>query len=212
MVAYKKLRGENRRLKAIKKWKQHNLVFDKNELLESNYLYVKFRVAPWSRLSLTNSAYPEPNDQFRDAIIDAFSDIYDLWKQELEKLNKEYYLKIWIMFPNFRNSQIVCAINDKIDWYQGVFAEGEGLSFPSGKFSEQANHLLSNYEWEHYADIDLLDEDYVGNEKDYVSIEDYKEAQKWFNQFLKSEHQTINIEDKMYHILKINDVWVGNKK
>lgn len=212
MAKYKKIRGINRRLKAIKDWREKNLFFDKESLLSEDCLYLKFRVDPWSRLSLTNSDYPEPNHQFREMIIEAFSDIYDLWKEELDKLNLEYYLKIWIIFPHFRESQLVCAINDKIDWYNNVFAEGEDIVFPKHKFSEQSNKILNKYNWKHVVNINLLDEEnYVGDEQDYVSLQDYEEVKKRFERFLKTEHKTVNIDGKIYHIEKICDIWVGDK-
>lgn len=211
MAKYKKIRGINRRLKAIENWRKQNLFFDKEKLLSEERLYIKFRVDPWSRLPLGNSDYPEPNHQFREMIVETFSDVYELWKKELDKLNLEYYLKIWIMFPNFRDSQIVCAINDKINWYENVFAEGENIDFPSRKFSDKSNAILSKYDWEHVVHINLLDEEnYVGDVQDYASLQDYEEVKKKFERFLKTKHKTTNIDGKTYHIEKICDVWVGD--
>lgn len=215
---FKKIRGENKLLRNIEKWKKYNLFFDQELLKEYNYLTSKWMVRPWSDLLRTKYPYPEPNGEFREKIIESFIEIYKNWKTELDKLQVDYYLKIWIFFPNFRESQVVCAIGDKIDWYENVFLENdEKLDFPENEFSKETNELLSNFSWEHCSSEEVFDDNEVGEEDEYASKKDYLDSKKWFENFLKSEHRIYqfideNKENKTYHYLKTDDVWVGEIK
>ncbi|WP_303818685.1 hypothetical protein [Actinobacillus minor] len=212
-MKYKKIRGKARRLRAIEEWSSNNLIFDKETLLENKRLYVKFRVDPWSRLSLGNSMYPEPDNEYREKFIEGLVNIYDLWKSNLDKLNIDYYLKIWIVFPNFRESQVVCAIGDKIEFYKNNFFEENKLDFPSKKFSKNSNSLLSHFKWEHYSHEELIDDDYVGDVNDYVDKQSYIKTKEWFDKFMNSQHRIVKNElsGKDLHFFKTNDIWLGSK-
>lgn len=59
-IKYRKIRGINRRKRAIKQWGEINKVLDVDLLNQDKRDYVEFLVDPWSRLSLINSIYPEP--------------------------------------------------------------------------------------------------------------------------------------------------------
>lgn len=215
---FKKVRGKNKILINIEKWKQENQFFNKELLLNYNYLNSKFRVRPWSDLVFTKYPYPEPNEEFREKIITSLVEIYNHWKIKLDKLNVDYYLKIWISFPNFRESQVVCGINERIDWYDNLFFDNnEKLEFPRDEFNNNSNVLLNEFDWENLSWEQVFDENEVGTEIEYTTKKDYLEHKKWFEDFLKSEHRTHQFEDengqqKTYHYLKIDDVWVGENK
>lgn len=215
---FRKVRGKNKILRNIEKWKQENLFFDKELLLNFHYLNLKFRLRPWSDLVIKRHPYPEPNEKFREKIVESFIEIYNHWKTELDNLNVDYYLKIWIFFPNFRESQVVCAINERMDWYNNLFFENqEKLEFPHYQFSNKSNLLLNKLNWENKSWEQVFDENEVGNEKEYANKKDYLDHKKWFEDFLKSEHRTHQFEDEnkaiqTYHYLKTDDVWIGEIK
>ena len=68
-------------------------------LNEHKYEYAKVYVDPWDNLTLTNSQIPEPKGKAKKDILNGLEKIYDSWKNELEKINKPYYLKIWLYEP-----------------------------------------------------------------------------------------------------------------
>ncbi|APW58567.1 hypothetical protein BV212_04910 [Pasteurella multocida] len=210
-IRFKKIRGINRRLNAIKKWKNENIYFDQETLFNQDCLYVKFWVDPWSRLALKNIQYCIPAGKIREIFIQSLIEIYDEWKIELEKLQIKYYLKIWIDTTSLKNSQVVCAINDKIDWYQNLFFKGNNTSFPIDKFPGEIKKTLKSFNWAHYSYEELIDEDYIGNEKDYSNKKDYLSNKKWYEQFLASKHRIIHTDNQSLHFLKISDIWVGEK-
>ncbi|MEB3468548.1 hypothetical protein ROV37_08545, partial [Pasteurella multocida] len=58
---------------------------------------------------------------------------------------------------------------------------------------------------------ELIDEDYIGHEKDYSNKKDYLSNKKWYEQFLSSKHRIIHTNNQSLHFLKISDIWVGEK-
>lgn len=171
---FKKIRGKNKILKNIEDWKQINLFFNKELLQQYNYMTSKWIVRLWSDLLSTKCPYPEPNDEFREKIIEGLTKIYKTWKIELDKLQTDYYLKIWIFFPNFRESQVVCAINEKIDWYENLFFENDKkIEFPKNEFSNQSNELLKEFNWKQFDYESVFGDDEVGEENDFFSKKDY---------------------------------------
>ena len=76
-----------------------NLIFNitKGKKVKIKEIIVKY-VDPWgTRISLKNSVIPEPKAELRLKIIEGLVEIYREWKLKLDKLNKPYYLKIWLL-------------------------------------------------------------------------------------------------------------------
>src|SRR5690606_9522052 len=117
-----KIRGHNRRQKQIKNWVEETKHLNIDELFEWRREYAEILIHPWSSgSSLIDSIFPEPYGKTKSIMLKGLLEIYESWKIELEKLNKPYYLKIWLCEPRFSRSQIVCAIDDKIDYYENLF-------------------------------------------------------------------------------------------
>ncbi|MBE0640389.1 MAG: hypothetical protein IH599_00025, partial [Bacteroidales bacterium] len=123
----KKIRGHKRRWKEIENWRLDNLDLNLTDYLlnERDRYYAKIRVHPWSGLSLTNSMTPEPTRKTKQKILKGLLDIYEDWKNQLDKLGQPYYLKIWLFEPRFSQSQVVCAIGNNVDFYENTFFKPE---------------------------------------------------------------------------------------
>src|SRR4051812_38389727 len=122
-VRQKKIRGHKRRNKHIDNWRLENLSFNLKDYLlnECERYYAKIRVHPWSGLSLTSSVTPEPTGKTKQKMLLGLLDIYEYWKNQLDKLGQSYYLKIWLFEPRFSQSQVVCAIGENVDFYENTF-------------------------------------------------------------------------------------------
>lgn len=68
-IKYRKIRGINRRKRAIEKWGSRNKVLDLERLKEIRRDYVKFWVRPWTDFILINSVYPEPTGELKSLLI-----------------------------------------------------------------------------------------------------------------------------------------------
>ena len=117
----KKVRGHRRRWSDIDRWVETHKNLNLEYLKEYQRDYAKIRVHPWSGISLTNSQTPEPTRQTKTKILSGLIEIYDSWKNELDKLGENYYLKIWLFEQRFASSQVVCALGDYLEFYENTF-------------------------------------------------------------------------------------------
>src|SRR5688572_16639298 len=119
----RKIRGHRRRHKQIDKWVLDNLSIDLRYYLsnERDRHYAKIRIYPWSGISVTRSAIPEPTRKTKEKMLKGLLDIYHNLKTQLDEIGQPYYLRIWLFDPRFSQSQVVCAIGDSIDFYKDTF-------------------------------------------------------------------------------------------
>lgn len=203
----RKIRGHIRRLKKIDNWLANNKNLDLEYLKQYERYYVKFRVSPWGNLNLRNSIIPQPKGIARKKLLEGLLEIYLNWKQQLDNLEVDYYLKIWLFSPNLSHSQVVCAIGNQKDFYANTFNKTERpFEFLKSQFPKKLNALTweSNIE-ELVVSKSELDEP----PENYVSIEDYNEYQKYFKNKLKKPHKAIVEHGDTNYYFKQGYIWVG---
>ena len=215
----KKIRGHNRRHKQIGIWRLDNLSLDLNDYLlnERDRYYAKIRVHPWSGISLTNSVTPEPTGKTKQKILNGLLDIYEDWKNQLDKLGQSYYLKVWLFEPRFSQSQVVCAIDERIDYYENLFYKPDtGKTIQLNNYGSLKKNL-SKLNWDYHLDEDNYDNTEVGEPEIYASRQDYEETKKWFNKLLQKPHRTHKFEEPIGDItesysFKRGGMWLGGQK
>lgn len=199
-IKYRKIRGLNRRKRAIKKWGDYHKDLNIDLLKQAKRDYVKFRVQPWSRLSLGNSIYPEPTGDCEYLLVKHLVKIYQSWKDSLEGMQNPYYLQIWLYEEHLSRSQIVCAIDDYKDFYKHTFEQLDeqpqnGIQ-SSVHYNDDTAFLLNSFHWQlnrHIRAYDMTDED---------DIEMFEETD--LSKVLRKEI----IWDKEHQIVEINKVWL----
>lgn len=115
----KKNRGLKRLLKPVEVWKNNNLNLNMKELEDKKNQYVKLNFSSFFHFFKSQT----PPLWYQRILLKALFDIYKSWFTELSKLNKLFYLKIWLMKNDFMLSQIVVGIDEDIDIYPSVFKE-----------------------------------------------------------------------------------------
>jgi len=150
-------------------------------------------------------------------MLNGLIDIYDNWKNQLDKLGQKYYLKIWFFEPRFSQSQVVCAIGDSLDFYENTFYKPDtDKTLQPGNYGNLKT-ILSEFYWDYHFDEDP----YVNNEfndpESYASRLDNEESQKWFDKLLKKPHRTDKYKEPggdttEVFFLKRGDIWLGEKK
>lgn len=212
-----KVRGQNRRYKQIDKWREENLALNFDLLEKYNREYAEIIVHPWCDISFVKSVIPNPTRKTKKLILTGLLDIYESWKQQLDKLGQPYYLKIWLFEPRFSQSQVVCAIKDKIDYYENNFYKPD---LP--KIFNLANYgtlkeRLEKFNWEYRLDENNYDNTEVGTPDLYASIEDYEKTRIWFDKLLKKPHRTYKFKEPIGDVtesysFKCGDAWLGTLK
>lgn len=211
----KKIRGLKRRLKSIEKWRLEYCSMNIIDILQRNdSFYAKIRVDPWSRLSLVNSKIPEPKGKIKQTIFQGLLDIYEYWKVQLESLGQPYYLKIWLFEPRFSQSQVVCAINNCITYYETNFFNPTESKKMNTNHYKTLQSRIDTLHWEYFWDEDYYDNTDVGKPQDYSSIKDYEESKTWFKQLLQMPHRTNIFNEPIgdiveSYLFKRGDLWIG---
>jgi len=213
IVRYKKIRGLKRKIAKIQNWIEEYLELNIEQLSEHKYHYSKVYVQPWDNLTLTNSEIPEPKGKAKKEIINGLEKIYDSWKKELEKLNKPYYLKIWLYEPRISKSQVVCGIDEKIEYYENIF---EKTDFKQNS-SSFTNQLSSEFKWQPKIDEEpYWESDLLWPIDQYERIEDCYADRKLLTKLKKGNYRNQIIDspngekDTIYFLPK-GKIWVGEK-
>lgn len=206
----RKIRGHKKRQKKIQEWVKYDSNLNLNLLEKYKYWHSDIYVHPWCDISIINSEFPEPKGKTRDLLILGLEKIYDSWKIELEKLDRPYYLKIWLYEPRVSKSQVVCAIDEKIKYYSNIFHEIEDKR----KESDFYNKLSSKLEWKLFEDTQTWsEEDLLSPIELYKNEEDYLYFIKLLNKLKKGNYRREVIDDgeskdKLYFVPK-GKVWVS---
>lgn len=200
IIKYRKIRGINRRKRAIEQWGTRNKALDIERLKETKRDYVKFWVRPWSSLSLINSVYPEPTGELKTLLIANLLKIYESWDSSLKQLDSTYYLQIWLFENEISHSQVVCAIDHLKDFYQNTFSPievqpNEGIK-SSHHYNEDTAKYLDRYDWTQYRYTQSLDMDDVWDAEHFALIA---------NEQRLGEH---TVGDKVYQVIEIDKVWL----
>ena len=212
-VRYKKIRGLKRKVANIQNWINGYSELNIEHLNEHKYEYAKVYVDPWDNLTLTNSQIPEPKGKAKKDILNGLEKIFDSWKNELEKINKPYYLKIWLYEPRISKSQVVCAIGEKIEYYENLF---EKADFKPND-SSFTNQLSSEFKWQPNIDEEpYWESDLLWPIDQYERIEDCYSDRRLLNKLKKGNFKNKEInspngnKDTIYFLPK-GKIWVGEK-
>jgi hypothetical protein len=209
-VRYKKIRGLKRKVATIPRWAEEYSQLDTQFLSERKYYYAKVYVQPWDNLSFIDSQIPEPKGKAKKLILYGLEKIYNQWKAELEKLRRPYYLKVWLYEPRLSKSQVVCAIEEKIKYYEDLFENADHEKTKSSFI----NGLSPDFSWqsrideEPYAESLLL---WPANQ--YARIEDCYSDRRLLNKLRKGNYRSViidNPKDRIYFLPK-GKIWLGGK-
>ena len=208
----RKIRGNKKKFRDVEHWIKQNKVLDIDYLNNYKRDYCKVRIDPWgTRISLTNSGFPEPNGKIKQDIINGLIEIYDNWKKQLDELNKPYYLKIWLYDPNFSRSQVVCAIDENIDYYTNMFHN------PDDNKSLELNHFgavkekMNGINWDHRIEEHFVYESEFEDETDFEVLKYLRTTKKKAQRVseLNFEYKE-GFKDKAYGV-KVGEVWIGSR-
>ena len=208
MIRYKKIRGHKRIWKSIDNWVAQNKQLDLEYLQSRQREYVKIWIQPFGNISILNSVFAPPKGKTRRKLIAGLLEIHKYWKQELDKLNKPYYLKIWFYNNDVSNSQIVCAIDDCLDFYENTFHKSEeSKPFPNANFG---------LEWEYRHNENHFTIDDIGEPDEYYSMKDFLANKKMIERIMKNpktritKHTDESGKTTTYYSIRYSDVWLGS--
>lgn len=152
--------------------------------------------------------------ELRKSIIDILLKKYFDWKNELDKLERDYYLAIWLYNPRLLKSEVVCAIENKIAYYNNeVFVDSKkNNEFDFDSFKSFENQL-GDFSWNRKVDLDFMSEWVIDLPKNqYFSESDYYSSQRFYNKFKKNPYQIYEDNEGKVYSRQMGDIWIGKKK
>ena len=199
----KKNRGHNKFLTEIEKYIKTDSEFNSNDLLEKKYLNYEFGFWYYEDKIIANG-------KARKFIIENLIKIYYDWEKELKKINKNYYLAIWLCEPRLLKSEVVCAIDEKIHFYESECFKD---SLKQGKLNSNNYGTLYNdldkFKWERKIDFEIYSESKTPKEN-YIIPKEYYQNLKLFKKLESNnyEFKLDNFGNKNYY-KPVGDIWIG---
>ncbi|TYP73661.1 hypothetical protein BD809_105252 [Aquimarina intermedia] len=149
----------------------------------------------------------------RKFVLENLLRIHNEWDVQLQKLNYEYYLAVWLYDPRLELSEIVCCIDSKIDYYENeVFLESKKTkNFVPDNF-RPFEHQLADLSWTRKVDLEATFEWEIEWPKEqYGSNKDYFTHQRFYKKLKENSYRVIENEDGKVYFRLMGDVWIGKK-
>lgn len=201
-------RYQNRFIKELDNTLKIDAAFNLNQLLTKKFNFFQF-----------HDQYGYEGNNFstkgliRKKIIQLLFEIHDEWKIELDKLNKPYYLAIWLCEPRLLLSEVVCGIDERMDKYENHFFTNSNKSNPikTDKYGK-LNIRFEEFSWERKVAFEVYtNTDYGWPKEHYQNESDYYKNRKFFKRVLpKCNKIKENKYGKIYY-REMGDYLVGRK-
>lgn len=148
----------------------------------------------------------------RKRIVQLLFEIHDSWKVELEKLNTPYYLAIWLCEPQIIRSEVVCAIDERIEMYStNWFDPSEKAPFILSESYGKNRDQLNRFNWERKNSYDTHEAtDFV--QSNYKNQKQFHSDQRAFNRIKKISTKVMDTAYGETYYERIGDIWVGREK
>lgn len=152
----KKVRGWKRQVKRVRRWRDDRLRPDWPHLDAYGRDYVKLTLDPWYRL-----VRRQPPVWLRREMTHALLDVHDAWRAAVAERPDVTYLRVWLKWPNFIESQVVMATQDHEGWYAlGTSRPVPAASLPT-ELGAPLRARLAEFVWEEAVDEYPLDVGYA---------------------------------------------------
>ena len=152
--------------------------------------------------------------ELRKKIIETLLKTYFEWKNELDKINKEYYLAIWLYNPRMLKSEIVCAIDEKVNYYENesFLASNKNSEVDLNQFGVLSTEL-QKFNWDRKIDLDSVHEWEINFPKEqYESEKEYNKDEKFYNKLIREKFHVVEKDNEKIYFHPKGDVWVGKLK
>ncbi len=208
----KKLRGHNRIFKEIENWKNDCLELDLEQLSYYQRNYEKVWVRPFGEISITGAIIPRPKRKARKLILEGLLEIFNSWELQLKTLDKPYYLAIWLNEPYIENSQVVCAIDEYLNFYDITYYRPEIQKVMPTQNYGKLKTDLDAFDWIYaIEEHNFTNEDLQETADVYASEKDYFAMQRWYKKQLKRNPIIQKDNDVIYYRTEKGTVWIGTK-
>jgi len=112
----KKIRGWPQLIRQLEDLEARNIRLDPVDLANRGWTAHKLWISPFSDLIKRN-----PPGWFFRRYVESMLRVMDQWEKELQARGGDYYLALWLFEPSQATSQVVAAVDHRIDFYRHRF-------------------------------------------------------------------------------------------
>ncbi len=149
--------------------------------------------------------------RIRTGIFTVLLEIHNNWKIELDKLDQPYYLAIWINDFDLMLSEIVCAIDEKIEYYETEYFDNKlnKTQLSLDQFGK-LNSDFKNFKWTNYVYFEKYESsDYNWPKEQYLRIKDYYKDKRFYKRVLPKSNKIEETKYGKVYSRKMGKIWVG---
>lgn len=183
----KRVRGLRRHLRNHQQRATIQEPFNEERIHKLHYDYAHLGLAPWH-------VNDKPPVAIRKLWVSRLVADYKEWRKQIVSQYTNFYLAVWIFDPTFGESEVVVAVGNMINRYEGRFGETLALPLPP---EYQSLSGINDLQW---------------TAKEYVTVyspEDFAEMGQWA---ARKPHWPVDGDDGEPLILvQLGVVWVGQK-
>ena len=191
-VNKKKVRGWKRQIKKLEKLIENSKELNSDFLSKYKYKTLELWISPWGNLVKRN-----PPIWYRKLYLKKLLDLYFIWEEQLKKNYKDYYLEIWLFHPNFYGTQLVAAVDDRIEYYEKLFnpVNDNKTTFPK----EYKIPNIDSFHW-----IPFYEEDEAWKNADELD----DDSIKWLE---KNSYKVIQESGDTIYKIRKGYIWLNKK-
>ena len=183
----KRVRGLKRHLRNHRKWATIPEPFTEKLLNKQHYDYIHLGLSPWR-------VNGKPPVAIRKLWVSRLVADYQEWHQQMAIRYHDFYLAVWIFDSTFGESEVIAAIDEKVESYAHRFGEVLELPLPP---EYQSLPGVNDLTW---------------TAKEYVAVyspEDFTEMGRWA---ARKPHWSVEGDDgEPLVLVQLGVVWVGEK-
>ncbi|SHK19308.1 hypothetical protein SAMN04488028_103317 [Reichenbachiella agariperforans] len=200
----KKLRHSHRIIKQIERSIPEDSTLDLAFLKKESYF--NFQIEDWYGDNIGQ------HKKLRKTIIRELLEIKNSWQQTLNnELNEPYYLAIWLYEPRILKSEVVCAIGDKITYYEDeAFLSSKKPNRIHTNQYGQFENQLNTLKWTRKVDIEPYYEwEMNWPVERYANPKEFYKDQRLYNRIRKMEFHVVEKDEEKIYFNPEGDIWIG---
>lgn len=170
-----------------------------------NHKYSNFEFADWYGENLGVTKW------LRSLVIEQLLKVYAKWDAELVKLKVDYYLALWLHEPRILKSEVVCAIEDKVEYYQkeALLSSTESDEFNPSRYGKLAEQL-AQLNWTKKVDIEpYYDWEMDWPKEKYHSEHEFYKDRRFLKKLKADPFHKVSKEHETIYFNKVGHIWVG---
>jgi len=150
--------------------------------------------------------------KLKQLVIKTLLKTYFEWEKTLKKLDKKYYLAIWLYNPRMLKSEVVCSIDEKISYYENdCFISSKNSAVLNTNEYQLLSLMGNKFIWRKEIDFEFIyDWEINWPREQYSSDKDYYKSYKVYKKIIQNSELIVS-NNETYYMHQKGNIWVGQQ-